>query len=52
MVGRVGQYLLEKEQFKNLKPEGSKKKKKGNIKKIANHISNQKLSFDRFAKQN
>lgn len=51
MVGRVGPYLSEKEQFENLKPEGSIKKK-GNIKKIANHISNQKLSFDRFAKQN
>ncbi len=55
---RIGQYLAEMQLFENLESEGAKKNFKKNIEKIAfkvvqmkflaMHITNQKLSFDIF----
>ncbi len=48
---RIGQYLAEIQLFKNLESEGAKKKitfKVVQIKFLAMHITNQKLSFDIF----
>ncbi len=59
---RIGQYLAEIQLFENLESEGTKNKKNKNSEKIAfkvvqirflaMHITNQKLSFDIFTVRN
>ncbi len=46
----TGQYLAEIQLFENLESEGAKKM--AQIKFLAMHITNQKLSFDIFTVQN
>ncbi len=52
MYGLLGQYLAETQLFENLESEGAKKSKYREkvvqMKTLAMHITNQKLSFDIF----
>ncbi len=56
MFVRIGQYLAEIQLLKNLESEGAKKSKSllkvAQIKFLAMHITNQKLSFYIFTVQN